>query len=72
MGNVVDLDKVQAARERIEANPNLLDRVNAELKEMFEALGIELTGAERQFLLMDLVTKVENRLNVGCGAGCMM
>lgn len=66
----IDLDKVLAAVEKIQANPGMLDGLNAEITKLFDGLGMDLNGAEKQTVLTEMVQKSENRLNVGCGGGC--
>jgi len=74
---IINLDKVEAAIEKTEANPNLLKAVNAELAKLWENMGIELNVSERQYLLAQMASKAEvkSRENNGCqnnpGSGCI-
>ena len=64
---VINIGKVEAAIEKIEANPDLIKGVNDELAKFWGTLGIDLNDGERQYLVTQLASKPENRWNAGCG-----
>lgn len=67
MARTIDLDKIQAANEKLESNPDRLAKVNEELKKFFATLGVDLNDNERRYFLSEVITEAHgDRAGFGC------
>ena len=60
MSNVIDLDKVKAAKEKIKSSPEVCKELSDTITKAVNSTGIKLTSAEAKYLIREIIEDVES------------